>query len=68
MTICVLVSLELNFKKKGKEKTGKHTQSPSFWTVGTPISSKVLGPLPGRPDFWLAEAAGGLGVDGVEPF
>lgn len=65
MTICVSVSLELKFKRKEK---GKHTQSPSFWTVGTPISSKVLGPLPGRPDFWLAEAAGGLGVDGVEPF
>lgn len=54
----------------------KLTQSLSFWAVGTPISSNVFGPLPGRPPaeglegcvvgFWLAALAGvpeGLGVD-----
>lgn len=54
------------------------TQSLSFLTVGTPISSKVLGPFPGRPwelgfagwppGFWPAELGGadGLGVDDGE--
>lgn len=51
-------------RSKGK---GKHTQSLSLRTVGTPISSKVLGPLP--PGFWPAGfEAGGLGVDGFDSF
>lgn len=67
MTICTGLSISNTGRLKQR---GKLTQSLSFWTVGTPISSNVLGPLPGSPGFWLAEVeeeeVGGLGVDGAD--
>ena len=60
------------FENMGSKAKGmKHTQSLSFRTAGTPISSNVFGPLPGR-GFWLAdvdeeeEVGGGLGVEGAD--
>jgi hypothetical protein len=40
----------------------KLTQSPSFCCAGTPISSKVFGPLPGGFTGAVDDLAGGLGV------
>lgn len=42
----------------------KLTQSPSFLLCGTPISSKVFGPLPGIPDGFGAGVLGGGVADG----
>lgn len=51
------------YARKGVKE---HTQSLSFLALGTPISSNVLGPLPGSPwPLGFDGCVGGLGVDGA---